>query len=343
MTLLLLGWVSAVAAAYTPPGVLQALVEEKFREVERMKTLPENREDGPWHLRLAYPSTTASYNLGRAIGFRGENPVVFADLKRSSPTGSVGRSVVLEPNLEVERALKTAIDMGCTGALVCTDLTSYGGSYRDLKAACAYARTQLPPGSSDGDAALLPIIAKDLIIDPIQIARAACEGARAVVLIAAACLADLPLLLDTCTLLGVEALVEVHTPDEITVASECGAGILLVNERDRATGELVVGQAAAIAPLLPPDAQCLACGGITRLDQVRTLRKAGYDGFVLGRALLADPNDAIALMSAIRGEPALQRVSEIIKVPVRASAADGSVEIVGADAPQQRGSLEFDA
>ena len=87
----------------------------------------------------------------------------------------------------------------------------------------------------------------------------------------------------------------------------------------------------------------LACGGITRLDQVRTLRKAGYDGFVLGRALLADPNDAIALMSAIRGEPALQRVSEIIKVPVRASAADGSVEIVGADAPQQRGSLEFDA
>ena len=45
--------------------------------------------------------------------------------------------------------------------------------------------------------------------------------------------ADLPALLDTCTVLGIEALVEVHTPDEVTLASELGASLLLVNQASR--------------------------------------------------------------------------------------------------------------
>ena len=82
------------------------------------------------------------------------------------------------------------------------------------------------------------------------------------------------------------------------------------------------GQAAAIAPLLPPDAQCLACGGIARIDQVRTLRRAGYDGIVLGRALAAEPKAVQALMGAIRAEPTTQRATEAIRVPVRSRPQD---------------------
>ena len=50
-----------------------------------------------------------------------------------------------------------------------------------------------------------------------------------------------------------------------------------LGQRDRATGRLVRGHASALAPALPPDATCLACGGIQRIDQVRALRRAGYD------------------------------------------------------------------
>ena len=313
---------ACVAAANTPPGVLASIVDAKRAEVERMSKLPENREDGPWFLRLAYPSSSASYAVGRAIGWKREAPVVFADVKRASPAGkgNIGSTVSIDPRLDVESALADAAKWNCAGAFVASDIESYGCSYRDLKAACTFARARAPPGAADDDERVLPIVAKDLIIDPLQISRAACEGAKAVLLIAAACLPDLPALLDTCTLLGVEAVVEVHTPDELTVASECGASLILVNERDRATGELVVGQAAAMAPLLPPDCQCLAGGGISRIDQVRTLRRAGYDGFVLGRALFGgDPNDADALMMAIFEEPKLQRVSEPISVPKRSS------------------------
>ena len=301
------------AAAYTPPGVLASLVDEKRREVDRMRKLPEAREDGPWQLRLGYPADDSSFALGHALGWRPERPVVLADLKRASPGGRIGVTETLAPGLDVNEALLRVRDLGAVGALVGTDLTSYGSSPRDLKDACMFAREKLPSAAGGGDA--MPIVAKDLFIDPLQIARAACDGARAIVLVAAAALPDLPALLDTCTLLGLETIVEVHTPEEVTVASESGAGILLVNERDRATGQLVTGQAAGLAPLLPPDVMCLACGGISRVEHVRALRRAGYDGFVIGRALLGDPRTADKLMSAIEAEAPTQRWSEVITLP----------------------------
>ena len=304
---------SALLGAYTPPGVLAALVDEKRREVDLMRKLPEAREDGPWSLRLGYPAEDGSFGLGRVLGWRPERPAILADLKRTSPTGRLGATVSVAPGLDVTEVLVRVRELGAVGALVSTDLTSYGGRPRDLKDACTFARERLPSAAGGNDP--MPIIAKDLIVDPLQIARAACDGARAVLLVAAACLPDLPALLDTCTLLGLEALVEIHTPDELTVAAECGAGLLLINERDRATGKLVIGQAIGLAPLLPPDATCLACGGLSRLDQVRMLRRAGYDGFVLGRSLLGDPRIADALMAALMAEEPIQRAVELIRVP----------------------------
>ena len=88
-----------------------------------------------------------------------------------------------------------------------------------------------------------------------------------------------------------------------------------MNERDRATGQLVAGQAVGMAPWLPPDAMCLACGGIERLDQVRTLRRAGYDGFVIGRGVLSSERSGDTLLRAIADEKPMQRVSESIHIP----------------------------
>lgn len=109
-------------------------------------------------------------------------------------------------------------------AQVAVDRDTYGGSTVDLRSSRQYVDASERP---------LPLISKDFIIDPIQIARAASDGADAVLLIAAAAAADLPALLDTCTVLGIEALVEVHTPDEVTLASELGASLLLVNQASR--------------------------------------------------------------------------------------------------------------
>jgi len=284
-----------VVSAYAPLGLLAAQVEQKRREVERLRALPEAREDGPWALRLAYPASAAHYGLARAVvERRGRRPAVLVDLKRASPGARLGASEAVDPTLDVPAAVRRARQLGAAGALVAVDQPLYGGSLRDLsEAAAACAPASEPP---------LPLVAKDLFVDPLQLARAAHAGATAVLLIAAAVLPDLPALLDTCTLLGLEALVEVHTPDELHVASECGAPLLLVNERDRATGKLVPGQAAAMASHLPGDATlALACGGLARLDQARALRRAGYDGLVLGRAW-TDERSAEALLAQLEGE-----------------------------------------
>ena len=55
---------------------------------------------------------------------------------------------------------------------------------------------------------------------------------------------------------------------------------------------------------LPPDATCLACGGIQRIDQVRALRRAGYDGVVLGRVLAGPDGDALLAQIAADSEVA---------------------------------------
>jgi indole-3-glycerol phosphate synthase len=62
------------------------------------------------------------------------------------------------------------------------------------------------------------------------------QGSSGVLLLAGVVGADLPSLLDAATLMGAEALVEVHSPNELDFALGCGASLFLVNTRDRFTG-----------------------------------------------------------------------------------------------------------
>lgn len=285
------------AAFYTPPGLLGGLIEQKKREVDALYRLPEAREDGPWALRLAYPASQSSYKLARSIGWKRERLAVLADFKRSSPGTKLGVVERLDEQMEVTTRLQHALQHGLAAALVNTDPAAYGGSTRDVVTAKQY----LEASRTDA-AAALPVVVKDLFIDPMQIAQAASLGADAVVLIAAAAADVLPELLDTCTLLGLEAIVEVHTRDEIELAVQEHAPILLVNERDRATGQLYYGNACALAAAMPPETTMLACGGIERIDHVRKLRAAGYDGVVLGRALAGSRADELLAQIAADSE-----------------------------------------
>eukprot|EP00965_Chrysotila_dentata_P222665 6193105-Pleurochrysis_carterae.AAC.1 len=236
-------------SAYTAPGLLSSLVQQKKREVERLRIMPEAREDGPWGLCLGYPATCAHYSLSRSIGWRRERMAVVADLKVYSSGRKLGEQDRVFDNMVVTETLDMVADLGAIGALVSTDKMSYGGSPLDLADACRH--TSMMRNAMGAD---FPIVAKDFIIDPLQIARAVCLGAHAVLLIAAAAPDQLPELLDTCTLLGVEALVEVHTTEEIELAAECGASLFLVTERDRELGVLVPGQACAASRLIPVEA-----------------------------------------------------------------------------------------
>jgi len=241
---------------YTAPGLLAGLVAQKLREVERLRLQPEAREDGSWSLRLGYPASSASYTLARSLGWKREKMAILADLKRTAPGRKLGEIVTVSETLNVPVAIDSAIEQGLAAALVAIDKTCYGGSAEDLldarhraDAAAGSSGERLPViakdvrdndttrRASDADKpfsnADTPVSNADtpvantetpslfcvfyqIIVDPLQIARAAALGADAVLIIVAACAPDFPSLLNVCTLMGIEALVEVHTPDEVS-------------------------------------------------------------------------------------------------------------------------------
>ncbi len=85
--------------------------------------------------------------------------------------------------------------------------------------------------------------------------------------------------------MGTEALVEVHTPNELELALSLGATMFLVNMWDRAAGVLYPDQARGLIALMPINAVAVAAGGIRSMQQVLELGHMGYNGVVVGRHL----------------------------------------------------------
>ena len=116
---------------------------------------------------------------------------------------------------------------------------------------------------------------------------------------------DLEVLLDACTIMGTEAVVEVHTPNELEFALSRGATIFLVNMWDRTTGKHFPDQAKGLANMMPMNAVSIAACNILSLDEARELGFYGYDSVVLGRGITAVPDikGFIAGVHDFRGAP----------------------------------------
>ena len=206
---------------------------------------------------------------------------VMVDIKRRSPTVPSARNIV-----EFSKANKFAELLTLSGAdsfLINTDEFEYGGCESDLKEcvmSTRMARPEFPPAS----------IVKDVIIHPVQIAKALEHGASGVLLIVAVVGGDLQVLLDACTIMGTEAIVEVHTPNELEFALSRGATIFLVNMWDRVTGKHFPDQAKGLANMMPMNSVSVAAGNILTLDQGLELGYYGYDSIVLGRGITQVPD-----------------------------------------------------
>jgi len=135
----------------------------------------------------------------------------------------------------------------------------------------------------------LAIIMKDVILDPIQIAAGVENGCDGVLLMSCICSAKLGDLLDASTSMGIEAIVEVHTPQECENALELGASIIMVNNWDRLEGQWYPHQADSVRRMIPDNIVTIAAGGIGNSEQAIKYSTMGYDSVCLGRALGRHP------------------------------------------------------
>ncbi len=251
--------------------------------VETRRTVAASRAHVP-HAEIEQQAAATAPARGLAQSLRAaQGMACIAEFKRRSPSrGWIQREADVA---SVARAYAAA---SASGMSVLTDTPFFGGSLDDLRRARA--------------AVGLPILRKDFLVDPYQVAEARAAGADAVLLIVAALSdRDLHLLLAETERWGMEALVETHDADEVARAVAAGANIVGVNHRDLGTFEMNMDLAARMRPLIPPDRLVVAESGIKTADDVRRLRAAGIDAILVGETLMQAADPAAALRSLVEG------------------------------------------
>ena len=141
-----------------------------------------------------------------------------------------------------------------------------------------------------------PLIYKDFITTPYQVARARACGADAILLIAAV-LADEPMksLMDLAQSFGMVALVETHTLEEIKRAVGIGARLMGVNCRNLRTFKTDPAITAELIAKIPSDVTRIAESGLKTHADLLTCKAAGADGFLIGTTLMRAPSPGAKL------------------------------------------------
>jgi indole-3-glycerol phosphate synthase len=202
---------------------------------------------------------------------------VIAELKKASPSRGLIRAD-FDP-VSLAKSLEAA------GAAALSVLTEEEFFHGDLK----YMREAR-------SAVGLPVLRKDFIVDPWQVWEARATDADSFLLIVAG-LGDsmLRALLALGRELGMEPLVEVHTPEELSRALAAGARILGVNNRDLRTLEVRVETSVELVEAIPDNCIAVCESGLRSHEDLTRLRAAGFDAFLIGEHLMSQPDPAEAL------------------------------------------------
>lgn len=143
----------------------------------------------------------------------------------------------------------------------------------------------------------IPILRKDFLIDEYQVHEAAEAGADAILLIVAAlteeALEDLLRLAQDD--LGMDALVEVHTAEDMEIAKRIGASVIGVNNRDLRTFEVSLDVSRRLIAERPSGSLMISESGIASRQEMVELRSLGFDGFLVGETLMraGDPKQML--------------------------------------------------
>lgn len=210
-------------------------------------------------------------------GGRAAGPRVIAECKRRSPSRGV-----LRRDYDPAAIAAGYARAGAAAVSVLTEPAFFDGSLAHLTAVRS--------------AVTVPVLRKDFIVTPYQIAEARAAGADAVLLIVAA-LGDRALaeLLAVSEAEGVEALVEVHDADELSRATQAGAGIIGVNSRNLHTLAVDTSVFERLAGEMPVNAIRVAESGIRDAGEIARLGEAGYDACLIGERFMRDADPGLAL------------------------------------------------
>ena len=257
-------------------GILSEILNRKRDIVARLRTDPAMQDVRVRALTIR--AHARRHRLLQALQANAKGINIIAEFKRRSPSAGMIRNDLTATDVATcyERG-------GACAVSVLTDEQYFGGSIHDLTAIRAVTA--------------LPLLRKDFIVDEIQIYETAAAGADAVLLIVSAvddiALAKLRTLAEDE--LGLDAVVEVHTSEELRRAVGAGAKIIGVNNRDLRTFRTSLATGERLIVGAPRDRVMISESGLHDAKSVRHLRELGFRGFLIGEALMraSDPKKAL--------------------------------------------------
>jgi indole-3-glycerol phosphate synthase len=171
---------------------------------------------------------------------------------------------------------------GAAALSVLTNEEFFQGSLDYLSAASAAVR--------------IPCLRKDFMIDPFQMLEARAASADAILLIVSALTdAELSSLRGEAHNMGLDVLCETHDREEMDRAVQLGFDLIGVNSRDLRSFAVRPELLFEMAERMPADVVMVAESGISTADEIAKLREAGYHAFLVGEALMRQPDPGAAL------------------------------------------------
>jgi indole-3-glycerol phosphate synthase len=259
--------------------ILSQIINKKKLRLAAAKSLKPLAEVHSEAMRLRH---TAPRHALRDALEQNDRVNIIAEFKRRSPSkGEIRR------NADPAGIAKSYELGGAAAVSVLTEEDYFAGSLEDLRAV----REAVP----------LPILRKDFVFDEYQVYESAAAGADALLLIVAALDDETLIRLRVITEdeLGMDALVEVHTAEELGRAVQAGARVIGVNNRDLITFEVSLETSVQLASAAARDTFLISESGIGSAADIQRLCGLGYHGFLIGETLMRadDPKELLAQLT----------------------------------------------
>jgi indole-3-glycerol phosphate synthase len=204
-------------------------------------------------------------------------PAIIAEIKKASPSRGLIRSDFYPATLA-----RTFQSAGAAALSILTDEEFFQGSLSFLHEASNVVK--------------IPCLRKDFILDQFQILEARAAGADAILLIVSAHTDDaLSNLRDEAFSMGLDVLCEAHDREELERAIALGFDLIGINSRDLRTFSVHPERLLELAPAMPKHTVAVAESGIRTAEDIARLHAAGYHAFLVGEALMRQPDPAAAL------------------------------------------------
>lgn len=217
-----------------------------------------------------------------------DDPGIIAEFKRKSPS----KAQISNKDIKISEVIDSYQREAAAGISVLTDKHFFGAKANDF----AIAR----------ETSNIPLLRKDFILGEYQIHESKAMGADVILLIAAILSKKEVEALSACAhALGLEVICEVHDKTELHKLNDT-IDIVGINNRNLKTFKVDYMHSIEIARSLQKERLCISESGIKSPDIIKTLRKKGFNGFLIGESFMKEKHPGEALknfMSSINSGP----------------------------------------